>query len=283
MIKELVFSGGGSRGIVFLGVLKELERNNLLDDIEFFYCSSISSLVCILYIIGYKIDDLIDIIIELDTKILKKNFNYREFFKNGFVSDGEDFYQFVFNLIEKFINPNCKLSEIKKKFGKDILFTVTSLDNGLKIFSTELTPNENLYQILTCCMCFPIVFKNRIIKGERFIDGGVLNNFPFQYLKYNDETSLGIKLVGNNTNLENFNYILDIINLVYNRSCNSFGNIEDCKSCILNIYVHDFPVLNFEMELDDKITLLKRGKNEIKNWIIKKKMDELVESIVRKK
>ena len=61
-IKKLVFSGGGTKGIAYVGVLKYLEENNLLKHVDTIVGTSVGAVVALLIAIGYTSDQLFKII-----------------------------------------------------------------------------------------------------------------------------------------------------------------------------------------------------------------------------
>ena len=71
IIKNLVFSGGSSKGFSYLGVLKALDEFNILDNIEELAGTSIGALFCCYIVLKYHPDDLIKIFMEL-----QRNFSF---------------------------------------------------------------------------------------------------------------------------------------------------------------------------------------------------------------
>ena len=57
-IKNLVLSGGGIKGALTIGALKELEKNGWLKNIENVLGTSIGSFLGLLWIIGYTGDEM---------------------------------------------------------------------------------------------------------------------------------------------------------------------------------------------------------------------------------
>ena len=77
-IKNLLISGGGLNGMIFLGIIKELveEKYLNLDEIETIYGASIGSLIGVVLCLNI-VNDIIDIIIDglrLDRKVKIHNF-----------------------------------------------------------------------------------------------------------------------------------------------------------------------------------------------------------------
>lgn len=70
-IENLVFEGGGVRGLVYLGALNVLEENNLLNDVKRVAGSSVGGIVSMLLAVGYTPTEIEELMkIELDFKKL---------------------------------------------------------------------------------------------------------------------------------------------------------------------------------------------------------------------
>ena len=76
MIKNLVFSGGGTMCISYIGILKFFEENpELKQNIKNISSSSGGSLFALVFILGYTYTDLKNLVLGLDfTKIQDSGF-----------------------------------------------------------------------------------------------------------------------------------------------------------------------------------------------------------------
>ena len=72
MIKNIAVSGGGLRGLYYIGVLKYLEEKKLLNGIKNYSGTSVGTIFCLLLILEYKHDDLINIFELFDVNNLKQ-------------------------------------------------------------------------------------------------------------------------------------------------------------------------------------------------------------------
>src|SRR4051812_47635644 len=68
MITNLVFKGGGVKGIAFVGALRELEKSDHLGNVKRVGGTSAGALVGAMYALGYSID-------EIETLMNSLNFN----------------------------------------------------------------------------------------------------------------------------------------------------------------------------------------------------------------
>jgi predicted acylesterase/phospholipase RssA len=64
--KNLVISGGGFNCFQFFGIIKYLDDNNLLKEINKYISVSAGSLISLLLIIGYKFNEIENFLIKFD-------------------------------------------------------------------------------------------------------------------------------------------------------------------------------------------------------------------------
>jgi len=182
-INTLIFEGGGIKGLSYVGALKELEENNIIDleNIKYVGGTSAGAIVATLIASEHSTSDMHDILF---------NTNWGKFKDGRFMSNiFRLINQFGFykgNYLEKFIE-----SILYKKFNKKNvtfieLYQLTK--KHLKIIGTNLSRSEIVYMdyILTPDMpiakgvqisaCIPIVFKPVKYANDLYIDGSLLKN-----------------------------------------------------------------------------------------------------------
>ena len=86
-IKNLVFAGGGFKGIAYIGVLRYLESSGLLEDIKTFSGTSIGALISLLIVLGYTSKELTNLICKLDIDKIK-DIRAKKFFTNFGIDSG---------------------------------------------------------------------------------------------------------------------------------------------------------------------------------------------------
>ena len=70
VIKCIVFSGGGIKGLSYIGCLKYLEEINIYPQLDCLVGTSAGGMVALLYNLGYKYQELSDILCSIDFKTL---------------------------------------------------------------------------------------------------------------------------------------------------------------------------------------------------------------------
>lgn len=187
----LALSGGGIRGIAHAGVLKALEENNIKIDV--IGGTSSGSIISTLYAMGYSpyyiyilfkryVNDLINqnsisTITSLKSFMTNKKTNF-----SGFYS-GEE--------IEKAFNEVAKRKGIKKVSDIKMPIVIPAVDvqdSNEYIFTNNIPEGiENKSKYITdisvgkairASSSFPVAFNPCVYGKHKFLDGGILDNFP---------------------------------------------------------------------------------------------------------
>lgn len=196
---NLVFEGGGIRGIAYAGVLKELENSGIIKDIEKVGGTSAGAITALMISLGYSSTEIYEIISE--TKFQK--FNDGEFIFFGGISrlsekygwyKGNKFTHWLENIIAaKTGNAEITLRELTENNFKQLYVTGTCLNKQkLLVFSAETYPEMKVKDAVRISMSVPLYFeavfidstgkvykKNKKDKNlDIVVDGGILANFP---------------------------------------------------------------------------------------------------------
>ncbi|MBX3176261.1 MAG: patatin-like phospholipase family protein [Candidatus Hydrogenedentes bacterium] len=184
--KNLIFEGGGVKGIAYVGVLQELEKRKILKQIERVGGTSAGAINAVLLALKYSRKEIQDILWGMQ---------FRNFLDDswGIVRDskrvideygwyrGDYFRNWIGNLIaEKTGNPHSTFNDLEKK-GFPLLYLVgTNLSTGYaEVFSAEHTPRERVADATRISMSIPLFFAAvRNGRGDVYVDGGVFDNYP---------------------------------------------------------------------------------------------------------
>ena len=256
-VTEICLSGACNRGISYLGCFKKMEG------------TSIGTFVGICYVLGYSTSELLKIIIEKDMK----NFKDISFEKDGAVLKGDQYKNWVFDVLSKKIDPNITLAELYKKTNITFVASTTCIHStnkdfgeGLNYLSHITAPKMPLIIAINCSMAFPFIFPPVIYEGGHFIDGGVLDNFPVNIVS---SSALGLrvnfKTLDGSISIKNpISYVGKIYELMSLRFSHLINkNLENT----INIDCGDFDLIEFDMSIDDKITLYKRGYSAMSDFL----------------
>jgi NTE family protein len=212
-IRNLVFEGGGIRGVAYTGAITELNNRHILDSIERVAGTSAGAIAATLYALGYSPEEISRLISELKVKSFADGKwifigGTRRLIKNFGWYRGEKFNKWIGQLIKKKTGKeNISFDELhklreKNNTFKDLYLTGTNLtQQRVSIFSHETYPAMEVRTAVRISMSIPFYFqaividsKGKIItnrkeycNGNVMIDGGLIANFPihiFDYKKY---------------------------------------------------------------------------------------------------
>jgi NTE family protein len=171
----LVLSGGGARGIAHIGVLKALNELNIHPTI--ISGTSAGSIIGVLYAMGLSSKEMIDFV---GYSSLWKFFRFE--WSAGGLSNLNYLRE---RLIQIGIPSNFE--DLQKK----LYVTTTNLTKG----KTEIFHEGPLLETILASCSIPLVFKPVIINGDRYADGGILNNLPASAIISKAQRILGVNVI----------------------------------------------------------------------------------------
>jgi NTE family protein len=219
--KNLVFEGGGIRGIAYAGALKVLEEKQLMIDVENVAGTSVGSIVACLLSVGYKADEMA--VILNDLKLQQFN-DGQGIFIGGEQRMRRRFGWYRGDAIEKWMGKLiaaktgnaditfAQLHQLGSAHGyPDLYLTATNLSmQRTEIFSYATYPNMKIKTAVRASISIPIYFGavfldstgNRYHKQKDcpqcdiFLDGGITANYPLTIFDSGqvNQTTLGFKL-----------------------------------------------------------------------------------------
>jgi NTE family protein len=190
--KNLIFEGGGVKGIAYVGALEVLSERGIVDQITRIGGTSAGAINAILIGLGYTFDETKDILWNLD---------FHKFMDDswGIIRDtdrlitsfgwykGDFFRNWIGQLIkEKTGNSETTFADIEAMKGKNkyksLYFMGTNLSTHFsEVFSHEHTPRMCIADAVRISMSIPLFFAaKRSMRGDVYVDGGVLDNYPIK-------------------------------------------------------------------------------------------------------
>ncbi|MGA3085580.1 MAG: patatin-like phospholipase family protein [Thermodesulfobacteriota bacterium] len=190
--KNLVFEGGGVKGIAYVGAMNVLEQKGITQNIQRVGGTSAGAINALLFALSYTNDEVKDILWSLDfKKFMDDTWGYirdtaRLIDKFGWYK-GDFFRNWVADLISrKTGNPESTFNDLyalkNKKGFRDIYMIGTNLSTHFsEIFSYEHSPRMPIADAVRISMSIPLFFTaQRSFRGDVYVDGGVLDNYPIK-------------------------------------------------------------------------------------------------------
>lgn len=199
--RNLVFEGGGVKGIAYVGAMQELENEGILDNIKRVGGTSAGSINAVLFAAGYDNEEIKDILRNLDFNdfkddswgMLRDMNRLREEF--GWYK-GDYFRDWIGELLQqKTGSANITFKSLLEHTGIALYVYASNLSTHFgEIYSPEHTPRMRVVDAARRSMSIPLFF--RAIRDDRddvFVDGGAINNYPvkiFDREKYVENAAL---------------------------------------------------------------------------------------------
>lgn len=201
--RNLVFKGGGVRGIAYMGAIEVLEELKVLDQIQRVAGTSSGAIAATLVSFRKTSKETRDLFNTLDLKkvpqravngnsrniiLLKNSENYTRLFEKFGWYSSEYFHQWLKSLIAQQCQGNSKatFADFKKQGFRDLYIVASNISrHRAEVFSAEKTPDVAVADAVRMSMSIPLFFEALRFNGKRigqsgdyFVDGGLFNNYP---------------------------------------------------------------------------------------------------------
>lgn len=275
VIDTLVISGGGVKGIAFIGAFKYLEESNKTNEIKKIYSISVGSILSLLYAIGYTWEEMENEIMDIDLEKLQ-NVRFRTFIRSYGLDSGKNIICWLEKLLErKGYNKTLTFKQLYKKTGIDLNIGATNLNKYKDVFfNMDISPNLRVIRAVRMSIGIPLVFSAIRYNGEIYVDGGVINSYPIKQIESLDNV-LGLKLVVKgeiesemDEQIETiYNYLYHVIHCyILQKERSSTLSHEYSEHTVFIDSNHITHTINFSLNNDDKTKLIECGYNATKDY-----------------
>lgn len=259
--ENLVFEGGGVKGIAYVGALEVLEEEGIMDSVKNVAGSSVGAIAAVLVGLGYDNARLKTILTEM---------NFMDFLDLGSLSEQPNVFQRLFsqyglakgdafcswledrlweNIFKKdltFEMLDRMISEGYDKYiGKRcrrIYLTGTNLNTGAsEIYSHETTPDMRIIDAARISMSYPVAFTAKPnVDGDLCVDGGVMCNYPVRVFDYDLTLDPYERYVETSLNKATLGIRLSSGDIYYEPEVNKqkINNLLDYSVAIVNSYLN---------------------------------------------
>ena len=202
-IKNLVFEGGGVKGVAYIGAIEVLSEKKLLKDITGIAGNSARAITACLLALKYSASEINKIVFEMDFKSFEDDKSYRRVKSEYGLYAGDTFLEWMTDLIvKKGFDATATFSDLYQAGCPVLKVYATDLyTRNLQEFSLEKTPDTIVAEAVRASMSIPLFFKvwkfsNDQPNDHLFVDGGVLLNYPlnaFDKDQAENERTLGFR------------------------------------------------------------------------------------------
>ncbi len=183
-IENLIFSGGGVKGIGYGSALAVLDSLGVLNNIKGLAGTSIGAFVASLLSVGYSGAEIRESMLNEYTyeKMIGEMSPVRMLLSTSAygMNDGNQILKTIREKIEaKTGSKKFTFSQLYERFGKVLKIFVTNLNLGTcQELNYETEPDMEIALAVRASISMPIIFDPVLYKGDFLVDGGMLNNFP---------------------------------------------------------------------------------------------------------
>ena len=202
LYRNLVFKGGGVRGIAYLGALDVLDEYRIVDNIERVAGTSAGAITAAILSMQLSVADSKDLFNTLDLdKIPQRSTKPPRRFLPGF-PDEENYLRFLnkygwyssnyfYQWLQEIIADQCEgngratFVEFRERDFRDLHIVATNISRQrAEVFSADTTPEVAVADAVRMSMSIPIFFEALRFDGKNFgdgdyyVDGGLFDNFP---------------------------------------------------------------------------------------------------------
>jgi NTE family protein len=201
--RNLVFKGGGVRGVAYIGALEALEGMGILDRIERVAGSSAGAVAALLVSFRLPMAELVQTFNSLDMRRVPQSRDGSQaapFLKKielaacpqrllkhyGWYSS-EYFYHWTQSVIAGQCGGDGRatFTDFRKLGFRDLYIVVSNLSRRrAEVFSAEATPDTPVADAVRISMSIPLFFEalrydgRNFGEGDLYVDGGLYDNFP---------------------------------------------------------------------------------------------------------
>lgn len=271
ILKNLVISGGGLNGIAYLGIIKYLEEHKLLNNITHYIGTSIGGVICYLLTINYSSNELYNFCKYFNFKQVIDKINIDNFINYYGLLDSNILKIVLKNLSKaKNIDFNITFQEHFNLTKKKITVCGCCLNNFKSyFFNYENTPDMKILDALLISSAIPLVFKPIEYNDKLWLDGGITNNYPFDYCD-DIKNTLGICVYTSclddckiKKGIDLFEYLSQVFNYISFSDC--IKNVNKYKKNTIKYYISNDLIPNFNISKNDIEIMMDKGYNTIVN------------------
>lgn len=185
--RNLVFEGGGVKGIAYVGAMQVLEQRGLLNDIRRVGGTSAGAINALIFALGYDLAEQQEILRSTDFgKFMDDSFGFLRdawrLLKEFGWHRGDFFSRWAGQLVrDRLGSEEATFRTLSAASRPELYVIATNLSTGFsEVFSNERHPDMPLASALRMSMSIPLFFAavRQGLRKDVYVDGGVQLNYP---------------------------------------------------------------------------------------------------------
>ena len=282
-IDTIVLSGGGIKSLSYIGFFKAIFERIEPSQIKHYIGCSAGAIFALLLTLNYSIDEIHNIYFKYDFQKLIPSINLDNLISNMGMSDGIEIKNFIIELIEYKLsdksNYNITFLELFNITQIKLTVTVTNYSlQKVEYWNHEITPNYSVLDGIIATCRIPILFMPYIVNNYMYYDGGIINNYPINFIDiHNIDSVLGVtfnnihkindikKIINNDNKYEQIiNFIFNILSLTFHSKIFLYDKIYINKTITL---INNYYILDININDSDKYNIIEESYNITNNFI----------------
>ena len=272
-INILVMSGGGSKAISYIGVIKRMEelrvQNKIILNINEVCGVSAGSIIGLLYLLGYTYEELEQEVVNKKLEHLK-DIRISNFFTNYGIDSGKNIMNWIESLlVRKGYDKNITFKQLYDMINKKFVIMATNLNKYKHTFFDYInTPDISILKAVRMSISIPFYFTCERYNNDVHVDGALIENYPIKMYKDNLKNVLGFKIINYGelkehsveykiNSIDTFIYNVIYCFIVQKERQTTLN--DEYKMHTIYIYLDDKNAVNFSMTGEDKKNMIKKG------------------------
>ena len=191
-LKNISFSGGGFKGLAFLGCVKALQERDVLHNVKSYAGSSVGSLIATLVVCGADYAYLREVAVgacqffsnfRLDILSLITRSHVNRFGNTFGVYKTEDLRNYIRTCIQNVLHVDTDITfgELYAKNPVDLIVTASCLETQTPFyFSHNTTKDTPVSEAVSISCSIPLLFGKNVYEDKTLVDGCLIEKLPMQ-------------------------------------------------------------------------------------------------------
>lgn len=191
-LKNISFSGGGFKGLAFLGCVKALHEREVLHNVKSYAGSSVGALIATLVVCGADYTYLREVSVgacqffsnfRLDLLSLITRSHVNRFGTSFGVYKTEDLRNYIRTCLQNVLNidHDITFAELYVRNPVDLIVTASCLETQTPFYFSHLTTKDTPVSEAVSISCsIPLLFGKNVYEDKTLVDGCLIEKLPMQ-------------------------------------------------------------------------------------------------------